>query len=388
MLLKQSSRCGSCARNDRLKCAWRLLRCRNKLPDNEDSRTKTKMFGSRDSTNTKITEIIGEPNYHPNPPVPNGKGLISIPSGTTTVDVKLISPVKFGPADLSRLMQPDVPFLETFETIPSFSFLLEHPSGKKVVWDLGVRHDYMNSALKVREYIANSGGDLESLALGPRFKELLLPGAPTNPKSPISESAWHGRELFELDFKQPDTIRIGQFPAIDYFGDGSVYLLNSPGHAVGHLCALVRTTINPDTFIFLGGDVCHYPGIMRPSIHLPIPKEISPHPVLPHSSASFCPGHAFEELQTSRGRKADDTLYDMGFGYDIALATDTVKKLQEVDVQDNVFVIIAHDVHVDRIVDHFPKSLNEWKNRGWGEQARWRWLQDLEGYWKSKGLLE
>ncbi|KAF2207706.1 hypothetical protein CERZMDRAFT_115052 [Cercospora zeae-maydis SCOH1-5] len=349
---------------------------------------------------------------------------------TTTVEVKLISPVKFGPANLSRLMQPDVPLLESFETIPSFSFLLEHPSGKKLVWDLGIRHDYMNSAEKVREYVANSGYDIRvkgpvagilrehgvdlnaveaviwshwhwdhvgdpatfpkstKLIVGPGFKELLLPAAPTNAESPISESAWHGRELCELDFKQPNTIRIGQFPAIDYFGDGSVYLLNSPGHAVGHLCALVRTTVDPDTFILLGGDVCHYPGIMRPSMHLPIPKEIFPHPVLPHSPASFCPGHAFEELQTLRGRKVDDTLYDMTFGYDIPLATDTVKKLQEMDVQNNIFVIIAHDIHVDRIVDHFPTSLNAWKDRGWDEKARWMWLKDLEGYWRSKGLLE
>ncbi|PIA92707.1 hypothetical protein CB0940_03935 [Cercospora beticola] len=388
------------------------------------------MFGSRDSTNERITEIIGVPNYQYNPPLPNGEGLVSIPDGDITVTVKLINPVTFGPAKLSRLMQPDVPFLEVFEACPSFSFLLEHPSGKKLVWDLGIRHDYMNSAPTVASYISKSGYNIQvqghvadtlsdngvdlndveaviwshwhwdhvgdpstfpkstALVVGPGFQELLLPAAPTNPESPISESAWDGRELRELDFAKPGTIRIGQFPAIDYFGDGSVYLLNSPGHAVGHLCALVRTTVNPDTFIFLGGDICHYSGIMRPSIHLPVPKEISPHPVLPHSSASFCPGHAFEELQTSRGRQTDDTLYDMAFGYDIPLATDTVKKLQELDVQSNVLVIIAHDAHVGRIVDHFPLSLNAWKDRGWGAKARWAWLKDLEGYWKSKGVLE
>ena len=44
----------------------------------------------------------------------------------------------------------------------------------------------------------------------------------------------------------------------NYFGDGSLYVLNVPGHAIGHVSALVRTT--PDTAVFMGGDVCHFTG--------------------------------------------------------------------------------------------------------------------------------
>lgn len=179
---------------------------------------------------------------------------------------------------------------------------------------------------------------------------------------------------------------IGKFPSYDYFGDGSFYLLDSPGHAVGHLCGLARTTSNPDTFVLLGGDICHYAGIFRPSKHMPIPESVSPHPCDPSSDMSLCPGHAWEELQKSRGRVASDSLFDLTFGGDIPLASNTTKKLQELDCLDDVFVIIAHDSTVTEGVPHFPDSLNAWKQNGWGKSLRWRFLRDLKPYWTEKGL--
>lgn len=94
-----------------------------------------------------------------------------------------------------------------------------------------------------------------------------FPGYPSNPDSQILESDYADREFKEIEFSN---LRIGEFPAYDYFGDGSFYLLDTPGHAIGHLCGLARTTTNPDTFILLGGDVCHYQGVMRPSPQLPL----------------------------------------------------------------------------------------------------------------------
>lgn len=155
---------------------------------------------------------------------------------------------------------------------------------------------------------------------------------------------------------------------------------------MGHLCGLARTTTSPDTFVLLGGDVCHYAGIFRPSKHLPVPAHITPHPCQPRGNMSLCPGHAWEELQQSRGRKPTDTLYDMTFGLDIPLATDTVGKLQELDCLDNIFVIIAHDSTVKDVVPHFPNSLNAWKEMGWAETVKWAFFRDLEPYWKTKGL--
>ena len=49
---------------------------------------------------------------------------------------------------------------------------------------------------------------------------------------------------------------LGSFPfAIDYFGDGSMYIIDSPGHLHGHINLLVRT--GPGNWVYLGGDCCH-----------------------------------------------------------------------------------------------------------------------------------
>jgi len=142
-----------------------------------------------------------------------------------------------------------VPGLETFPTFPSFSFVLEHESGRKLVWDLGIRKDYQNYAPSIASYIPTTKYDLRvtqnvsdilaengiegkeieaviwryvvlyirkacevkadsdrshwhwdhigdpstfptttDLVVGPGFKKALLPGAPANPESPILES--------------------------------------------------------------------------------------------------------------------------------------------------------------------------------------------------------
>lgn len=43
----------------------------------------------------------------------------------------------------------------------------------------------------------------------------------------------------------------------DFFGDGSFYLLDAPGHLLGHMMGLARTA--QDEYIVMGGDACHDP---------------------------------------------------------------------------------------------------------------------------------
>lgn len=206
-----------------------------------------------------------------------------------------------------------------------------------------------------------------------------------------------GRNLREIDFKStgPDgahTLIIGRFQALDYFGDGSFYLLDSPGHAIGHMCGLVRTTTSPDTFVLLGGDICHHGSILRPSKHLPLPESILPNPVADicvnnqANELPFCPGAAFEDLQKSRGFGIDEPILQPTFGYDIPLALETIGNLQEADVDENILVVIAHDKFARDLVDHFPLSMNAWKEKGWGKSLRWAFLKDFEPYWKEKGV--
>jgi glyoxylase-like metal-dependent hydrolase (beta-lactamase superfamily II) len=71
-----------------------------------------------------------------------------------------------------------------------------------------------------------------SLVVGPGFKadKTTYPGYPRNPEAVVVDDAFEGRELVELDFSTG--LDIGGFPAIDFFGDGSFYILKSPGHSM------------------------------------------------------------------------------------------------------------------------------------------------------------
>ena len=70
-----------------------------------------------------------------------------------------------------------------------------------------------------------------SLVVGPGFKseKTTFPGYPKDPDAVVHGDAFEGREVVELDFSTG--LDIGGFPSIDFFGDGSFYLLKSPGHS-------------------------------------------------------------------------------------------------------------------------------------------------------------
>jgi hypothetical protein len=87
--------------------------------------------------------------------------LFEVPSGQHTVSVKLICAANFGPATMCRFVTPPVPGLEKKRASPSLSFLLEHPSGRRLVWDLGIRKDYTNYAPKIANYIPTTNYDMD-----------------------------------------------------------------------------------------------------------------------------------------------------------------------------------------------------------------------------------
>lgn len=85
---------------------------------------------------------------------------IDLPKGSVTVKTSLINPVNFGPAQIHRFMAPAVPGLETFKTSPSHSFFIEHPSGRKLVFDLGIRKDYQHYSKKIADYLPTTEYDI------------------------------------------------------------------------------------------------------------------------------------------------------------------------------------------------------------------------------------
>ncbi|KAK4119085.1 hypothetical protein N657DRAFT_321601 [Parathielavia appendiculata] len=324
--------------------------------------------------------------------------------------------------------------------LPVFSFLVKHPSlDRSIVFDLGIRKDWENLSPAVLSQLKNHGWNVHvdkdvseilhdagvnvnkveaiiwshhhadhtgnpntfpsstSLIVGPGFKSV-LPGYPTNPNSPILESDLSGRELIELDFDSGTSgahtfqrLTIGRFRALDYFSDGSFYLLDSPGHAVGHICALARVTSSPASFVLLAGDAIHHPGEIRPSKYLPLPKDIIPDPFAPDphplESHYACPGAVFDALFAGRGRPANRPIYKpageaetggRSFHHDMDELLRVIEKLQEADAHDNVFVAGAHD---EALLDHivfFPHgTMNDFVKKGWLRRVRWRFLRDF-----------
>lgn len=185
-----------------------------------------------------------------------------------------------------------------------------------------------------------------------------------------------GREVREVSFQEPNALHIGSFRALDFFGDGSFYLLDTPGHAIGHLAGLVRTT--PDTFVMMGGDLCHHGGELRPSEMLPLPSEIFL-PSLMQYPGGMCPGAAFEAIQSKRSRAPNQPFFDPSIGLDIPETIRTIKKVQDADATENVFFVYAHDSTIRGIVDLFPALANDWKAKGWRAKAYWRFLEDFDG---------
>lgn len=149
------------------------------------------------------------------------------------------------------------------------------------------------------------------------------------------------------------------------------------------MCALARTTINPDTFIFMGGDIAHHAGEFRPTKYVPLPSLILPNP-LNFSSAVPCPGHVFETIHHQKS--GNSPFYRLGTwpngdsaAEDLPAAIESLEKLQLVDAHlGRVFVIIAHDENIRNLIDFFPKPANEWKRLGWGDNAHWMFLGDFK----------
>ncbi|KAJ5465957.1 hypothetical protein N7530_009744 [Penicillium desertorum] len=185
--------------------------------------------------------------------------------------------------------------------------------GRTVLFDLGLRKDWWNSAPVVRNILQEGQSHLsvrkdireilqdgcipittvdtivwshwhtvhigdpslfdtnDKLIVGPGFKEHILPPYPPNKDSMVLQSDFEGRELEELNFTE-NSLKIGRFNAIDYFGDGSFYFLDAPGHSIGHIAALARVKSAPDSFILMAGDGCLHGGQLRPSQCLPLPQ--------------------------------------------------------------------------------------------------------------------
>ncbi|OAA58263.1 Beta-lactamase-like protein [Cordyceps fumosorosea ARSEF 2679] len=368
--------------------------------------------------------------------IPRTAPPVALPASNSTVIVRAIDTETKMLGNADAFVQPAIPGHEMLN-FTTMCFLLEHRdesgAAEYVLFDCGLRSDVWNTTPDIQhmiktfipgmdvnrgvdEILTDNGFNLSNLramvwshwhwdhigdgakypsstdiVVGPGFIENFVPGWPINPNGKVPASSLEGHHIHEPDFP----LQVGGLRAHDYFGDGSFYILDVPGHAVGHICGLARTT--PDTFILMGGDCSHFAGMIRPTEYVPIPDTIPAGQLDPYYPPS-CPCSAFTILHPAAS--ADDAadtrpappetrckpFYDVSRSphgaYEFGdLAQESVDKVKILDAQENVFVCLAHDGALMAVLplynDDVNATINGWKERGYKEKTRWGFLNEL-----------
>ncbi|KAJ7626806.1 hypothetical protein FB45DRAFT_1081614 [Roridomyces roridus] len=353
---------------------------------------------------------------------------LGIPTSSATVDVRVFN-VGFNHLTNAThtFATPVVPGHESV-VFPMYSFLIEHKAARsgettRLMFDLGIRKDPENLApgigafyasglafvtgedKDITEQLEDGGIPLSSIdaviwsrmfwnnahtdhigdmSKFPNSTGIVYgPGTntatfPSDPNSTLLESDFAGHNTTELDYSKSKLVFSG-LPAIDYFGDGSFYLLNTPGHLAGHISALARVT--PTSFISLGGDTFHHAGQARPQPNLqkafPCPHHLL-EAARTHVSTSFfwspeTKPEAFDLASRPQQMLAISDLPD-SFYADPAAAAVSLQKVVNFDADEDVLVLVAHDASVVGSLPFFPKSLNGWKDQGLKQSMVWSFI--------------
>ncbi|KIK54098.1 hypothetical protein GYMLUDRAFT_63408 [Collybiopsis luxurians FD-317 M1] len=317
---------------------------------------------------------------------------IILPKSSSTVSVKVFnitSPNSTAPA--GRFISPVKSGKERLY-IAVYAFLIEHPNGRRMMFDLGLRKDLsgyspvlqrllregkfdMKVEADITEQLKAGGISLEQVdtviwshthfdhigdtSLFPPTTKLVIgkgserKAYPEFPDAKLLQSDFAGREVEEIDFEKPD-LMISGLPAVDFFGDGSFYLLDTPGHCPGHITALAR--VKEDSFLLLGGDCCHHPGQLRPNVH--IQKNFAYHGDVPTDFSRPI-------LTIPEGPSAYA---------DRSTALASLGKIQLLDAHPDIFLVTAHDATLEGIISLYPEPLNDWKELGWKSKAIWAFM--------------
>ncbi|TPX13509.1 uncharacterized protein E0L32_005980 [Thyridium curvatum] len=337
---------------------------------------------------------------------------VAIPASNSTVSVSIIDTTSWAYKIPCRdLFYPRFAGLDTFD-ICSYAFLITH-NNRHVLFDLGIKKDWEELVPDTVARLKRSGtsvvvekelvdilrdggtdlndidavvhihwdhtGNLASfppstdLVVGPGIVDRFMPGWPTVADSHFRESDVLGRKITGLE-NQRFTIDIGGLRGYDYFGDGSFYLLNAPGHSLGHINALARTSADPDTYIFLAADSVHLAGEVRPTHSLPLPDEIDVPNIVPRP----CPAEHLLQIHPRASRMLQFLGLDRCFPEDLDAAEKTIESIEKFDADERVLVVWAHDVTMYKTLEYYPAIANGWKAKGWKGTGRWAFLSDLQ----------
>ncbi|KAJ6590550.1 beta-lactamase-like protein [Mycena vulgaris] len=342
---------------------------------------------------------------------------LGIPASSSTVTVQV-----FNVADNPKtVLVPAVmfvsPILPGHENLrcPAFAFLIENVATKqRVMFDLGPRKDLENAAPSIAEgvkagasmpvsrdiveQLIDAGVPLDTISAviwshahfdhtGDMSKfpsstdlvfgeDMVKTTCTSDSSSQLLESDIAGRKLVEVDFANLQ-LEFGGLKAHDFFGDGSLYVLNAPGHLAGHVCALARVT--PTSFVLLGGDTCHHAGVLRPTEalhkHFPCPGAILAATRRSVSATHFPPADSTGAFDLAAHTSPLLDVAEHGYE-DPPTARASVKKIGSFDANPDVFVVLAHDASLISVIEPFPASLDGWKAKGWKDLVTWAFLDE------------
>ncbi|KAL7793962.1 beta-lactamase-like protein [Trichoderma afarasin] len=293
-----------------------------------------------------------------------------LPSSSATVEVSALPTGKLYLPDRWLFEDGDNDMRKARQFSPDFSFLISHPSGEHILFDLGMRKELENNPDVIRAdypYISpivpKDATDLldegpvksseistvvfshlhfdhtgdpakfshATFVTGPGSSAATTPGYPRAAKSPFLSVVIEHKKYRELSFETDPWVPIGPFErAYDYFSDGSFYLIDTPGHMPGHLGALAHTYA--DEWVFLGGDCCHHRALL-----------VGARPV-----------------STTVGPNGTPS-----FHKDPLTAISTIEKVNQLQSGGNVMAALAHDAILEGLMPLYPEKLNGWKGAQW-----------------------
>lgn len=140
----------------------------------------------------------------------------------------------------------------------------------------------------------------------------------------------------------------------------------------------------------MGGDCCHYAGMLRPTRFLPLPRQISTSK-LDSYYPTPCPCSAFTKYHPATlgggdGEARTNPFYQVSRDPESAysfgeVAQESIHKLQAIDAHPSIFIALAHDcVLFDALPlfnDDPENHINDWKHRGLKELCHWSFLNEL-----------
>jgi len=225
--------------------------------------------------------------------------LVQLPPPSDNQSYLVLTPLEGGKLGLPEYVVVSDPDLDKLPVVPSLTFLLRHSSSRvNILFDLGIKKDKTHYSPSTRERIktyfepcSGNPGIVDALHdsglgvtpadislvfishihwdhvgnpdffpnakffLGAEARSLIESGYPSDPGSDHLQATVPSERTTWLE--KSSWTPIGPFErAHDYFGDGSLYVVDAPGHIAGHMNLLVRADSHGG-WAYLAGDSAH-----------------------------------------------------------------------------------------------------------------------------------